>query len=215
MIPNYVKAIVVYIIVCFVLTGFAINSTTEQLDDTAIIENTVVLVEPKTEEIILTQTTNENSSYDILDPDREELIIVLSKMLYGEARDCSQTEQAAVIWCAFNIAEDRYENPTYRDIINSTIRKGTFYGYNPNNPLRDDHLYIVKDVLERWELEQSNPELDVKRVLPKDYLYFCGDGTHNYFRNKYKGDYDIWDWSLESPYESPINLFFCGPSCFS
>ena len=38
------------------------------------------------------------------------------------------------------------------------------------------------------------------RVLPKEYLFFGGDGTHNYFRTKWDGG-TVWDWSLPSPYE--------------
>lgn len=223
---KYVKSIMLCLIVIISYITSIVVFANEKPN---IIEDTVVLVDDntKTKEIFLKKTVNEETiSLYTLDEllinktienenDREELIIVLSKMLFGEARDCSQTEQAAVIWCALNIAESRYENPTYRDIINSTIKKGTFYGYNPNNSLRDDHLYIVEDVLNRWELERTNPDIDVGRVLPKDYLFFSGDGTHNYFRNAYKGDYDIWDWSLESPYDGPINIFFCGPECFS
>lgn len=44
-------------------------------------------------------------------------------------------------------------------------------------------------------------ETDTGRVLPSDYLWFSGDGKHNYFRNAYKGG-ETWDWSLPSPYET-------------
>ena len=40
----------------------------------------------------------------------------------------------------------------------------------------------------------------VGRVLPKEYLYFTGDGAHNYFTTEWQGG-QTWDWSLESPYE--------------
>lgn len=39
------------------------------------------------------------------------------------------------------------------------------------------------------------------RGVPSDYLWFSGDGKHNYFRNAYKGG-ETWDWSLPSPYET-------------
>ena len=44
-------------------------------------------------------------------------------------------------------------------------------------------------------------ETNTGRVLPSDYLWFSGDGKHNYFRNAYKGG-ETWDWSLPSPYET-------------
>lgn len=40
----------------------------------------------------------------------------------------------------------------------------------------------------------------VGRVLPKEYLYFSGDGIRNTFRTQYKGG-TRWNWSLPSPYE--------------
>ena len=39
-----------------------------------------------------------------------------------------------------------------------------------------------------------------KTSLPKEYLYFTGDGAHNYFTTEWQGG-QTWDWSLESPYE--------------
>ena len=41
------------------------------------------------------------------------------------------------------------------------------------------------------------------RVLPPEYCWFSGDGSHNYFRDAYGlKKANIWDWSLESPYEN-------------
>ena len=38
------------------------------------------------------------------------------------------------------------------------------------------------------------------RVLPREYLFFTGDGKHNHFRTEWDGG-QVWDWSLQSPYE--------------
>ena len=51
----------------------------------------------------------------------------------------------------------------------------------------------------RWLIEDKCVG-DVGRVLPKEYLFFGGDGKRNYFRTEYIGG-DIWDWSLDDPYK--------------
>lgn len=60
-------------------------------------------------------------------------------------------------------------------------------------------LDLAADVIERW-LQEKNGAADAGRVLPAEYLFFSGDGTHNYFRTEWRGG-TVWDWSLPSPYE--------------
>ncbi len=127
-----------------------------------------------------------------------EEAIYIAKMLVGEASGCSTTEQAAAIWCAINRVES--DDPFYPDeIIGVITQEGQFHGYDEDNAVLSHFVELAVDVLERWELEQSGV-VSVGRVLPSDYLWFHGDGTHNYFRNEYIGG-DEWDWSLESPYD--------------
>lgn len=57
---------------------------------------------------------------------------------------------------------------------------------------------VVEDVLERWSAERSGAG-DVGRVLPREFLYFSGDGVCNCFTTAYSGG-DVWDWSLYNPY---------------
>ena len=69
-----------------------------------------------------------------------------------------------------------------------------------NNPIDETLWLLSEDVLTRWQREKDG-ETEVGRVLPPDYLWFSGDGYHNYFRNAYRGG-NTWDWEYESPYES-------------
>lgn len=129
-------------------------------------------------------------------PWTDEEVIVLTKMLWGEAGSVpSDTEKAAVVWCALN-----HVDAGYGDIITAVTIPGHFVGYRENNPVDADLKSLCEDVLSRWYAEKDG-KTDVGRVLPKDYIYFSGDGTRNYFRNTYEGG-DRWDWSLPSPYES-------------
>jgi hypothetical protein len=122
----------------------------------------------------------------------------IAKALYGEARGCSTTEQAAVVWCILNRVDD--ESGLWPDdIIGVVTQEHQFIGYSPEHPVLPELYDLAMDVLERWQLEKGG-ETDVGRVLPADYCYFQGDGQHNYFRREFEGGPD-WDWRLETPYE--------------
>lgn len=135
----------------------------------------------------------------------EEDVIVLTKMLYGEARGVSpmtvngktvstKCQQAAVIWTALN----RYD-AGYSDSISKLVKAPLqFVGYRDSNPVDEELMDLVKDVLDRWNCEKHG-ETDVGRVLPSDYLWFSGDRQHNYFRNKYEGG-SRWMWELTDVY---------------
>ena len=58
---------------------------------------------------------------------------------------------------------------------------------------------LALDVIERW-LDEKDGKADTGRVLPREYLFFTGDGEHNHFRTEWDGG-QVWDWSLQSPYE--------------
>ena len=114
-------------------------------------------------------------------------------MVWGKARGCSKTEQAATVWCVLNRVDDGYG-----DILSVLLAPNQFQGYDSSNPVSPEIAALVKDVLIRWEIEKECVG-GVGRVLPKDYLWFTGDGRHNHFRNEYRSD-ETWDWSLPSPY---------------
>lgn len=122
----------------------------------------------------------------------------IAKTIWGEARNCSTTEQAAVVWCILNRVDS--SDPYYPDDIVSVVtQKKQFDGYDASFPIEEEYYELALDVIDRWQREKSG-ETDVGRVLPKEYLWFLGDGEANYFRNAYEGKFDIWDWSLTSPY---------------
>ena len=128
--------------------------------------------------------------------DPGEAAVALARTVWGEARGCSATEQAAVAWCVLNRV-DSSEFPD--DVLSVVSQEGQFDGYDPSYPVEEHILALCEDVLARWELEKLGVG-SVGRVLPADYLFFEGDGKHNHFRREYVGDGTTWDWSLESPY---------------
>lgn len=120
-----------------------------------------------------------------LSPWSEEEITVLSKMVWGEARGIpSDTEKAACVWCALNRVDYGYGN-----IVMVVTSPYQFAGYDVDNPIDDEIKALCEDVLTRWYAEKSGETTYSPR------------GERNYFRNAYEGG-QIWDWSLQSPYES-------------
>ena len=118
----------------------------------------------------------------------------IARTLYGEARGCSEAEQAAVVWCILNRA-DNWD----MDIVEVITAPGQFSGYRSSNPVWPELYDLAQDVLARWRRERDG-ETDVGRVLPQGYMWFSGNGVTNIFRDAYRGG-NVWDWSLESPYD--------------
>lgn len=126
----------------------------------------------------------------------EEDVIYLAKTVYGEARGLSRTEQSAVVWTILNRCDDSRFGESIIDVITAPKQ---FAGYKSTHPVDPDIRELVIDVLNRWEREKSG-ETNVGRTLPKDYLYFRGDGYHNYFTKSWNSR-NVWDWSFDSPYD--------------
>lgn len=122
----------------------------------------------------------------------------IAKTVYGEAMVTgSDKEMSAVVWCILN----RVDSPVYPDsIIEVITQHKQFHGYHEENPMDAGIEALVLDVLGRWEAEKQGQE-NVGRTLPAEYLFFWGDGWHNYFTTEFQGG-DEWDWSLPNPYDT-------------
>ena len=146
------------------------------------------------------QEKEKESEIDIpnIEKKYKDEIPYIARTVWGEARGCSETEQAAVIWCILNRVDSsiRYMPDNIIDVV---TQKHQFLGYVETFPVTEEIRELVIDVLTRWEMEKAGVE-NVGRVLPPEYMWFHGDGRHNHFRDSYRGG-NRWDWSLDSPYE--------------
>lgn len=159
------------------------------------IEETTELVIPTTTKAVTTteKITAKNTSYTYY---TEQDAIDIAKVLYRECRGVpSKTEQACVAWTILNRADKN--NSSIRSIITAPNQ----FAFSNNTKLDRELLGLAYDVLNRWS-DEKDGIVDVGRVLPCEYLYFEGRNGRNHFRNRYNGNYDIWDYSLPSPYES-------------
>ncbi|NCC85266.1 MAG: hypothetical protein EOM03_14235 [Clostridia bacterium] len=127
-------------------------------------------------------------------------VTTLANVAYPEAKGIkSVTEVANVMWTILNRGDAGYASD-----IDGVVNAANQFAYDPEAPLISqtgiDLYWLAEDVITRWTREKMG-ETDVGRTLPADYLWYSGDGKHNYFRNAYSGG-QRWDYSLTSPYES-------------
>ena len=127
-----------------------------------------------------------------------EAAAYIAKTIYGEAMVCSTTERATVAWCILNRADDA-RDATPAGVIAVVTKPHQFHGYAADNPVLPELKELALDVIGRW-LDEKDGKADTGRVLPREYLFFYGDGKHNHFRTEWDGG-QVWDWSLQSPYE--------------
>lgn len=125
--------------------------------------------------------------------------VMMSRVMFLEARGIqSKTEIACVGWTILNRVDAGYGS------ISAVITAPNQFAYSASASTTSDYGYdliaLATDVLDRWSREKAG-QTNVGRVLPKGYLWYAGDGKHNYFRNQYQGG-TRWDYSLPSPYES-------------
>lgn len=183
------------------------TSTFETYSETTIISDCSSEPETETEESQPTTettsvaganatTTNSESNKHTVIYYTDSDAIDIAKVLYRECRGVpSVTEQACVVWTILNRVDNN--NASIHDVVSSPHQ----FAFTENTPVDETLLNLAYDVLERWNSEK-NGETNVGRVLPESYLWFEGHSGHNYFRNQYDGDFTVWSYSLESPYES-------------
>ncbi len=107
----------------------------------------------------------------------DEAAVLLAKMAYGEYRGNDDRQVTMTMWCVLN----RVDSPLYPDTIAKVVNQPSqFMGYSPYNPV-DARLYeLAVQTLKLWEAEK----LEGERTLPKEYLYFSGNGEVNIYRTQ-------------------------------
>lgn len=156
--------------------------------------------EPEEEVVVEDSTPIISETIAITGENRDKITTMLAKLMFGEARGIeSITEQACVAWTVLNRVDDGQGS------IKRVITKPDQFCYSSFFRTVDDHgrdlKALAEDIVLRWEREHAG-ESDVGRVLPKEYLFFHGDGDHNWFRIEFDDFSKPWDYSLESPYEN-------------
>ena len=174
---------------------------TLQVDSSMIEYKEESVPKPDTKEMDQTSVKDISSEVEVVESVIEntftnEEIDHITKTVWGEARGLSKTHQAGVVWAILNRCDDGRFG---KDVIGVVTAPSQFAGYRSSNPVDPEIRDLVVDVLDRYSQEKAGID-NVGRVLPKEYLYFRGNGKVNLFSKKWNSN-NVWDWSLESPYE--------------
>ena len=110
----------------------------------------------------------------------EEDVAAVAKMLWGEARGCTQDNQIKCAWIVCN----RVDDERFPDTIQGVLEQpNQFHGYDPSFPVTDELYNVAFDVLTRWSYEKQG--IPVRRELAQSFLWFTGNGQENIFREVY------------------------------
>lgn len=142
------------------------------------------------EEAVIYQAESKQWTYD----DAE----YLAKMAYGESRGVpvlnsqfgvrsNAYQNACTMWTVLNRVDAEWG--TIEEVVTA---KNQFVGYKSSNPVDPDLLDLAFNILGDWSVGK-----ETLRTLPKEYLYFRGDGKHNYFRTQ---NGEMYDWHLPDPF---------------
>ena len=111
-----------------------------------------------------------------------EDVEAIARTLYGECRGVETVaEQEAIAWVILNRLDAGYADT----VLGVVSAPGQFAGYSPEHPLWPELVEIARRVLTMHHREQRGES--VERVLPREYLWFSGDGVRNTFRDAYGG----------------------------
>ena len=126
----------------------------------------------------------------------ESDVELIAKTVWQEARGIERkAEQAAVVWCILNRVDDDRWGDTIAEVVTAPHQ----FAYDAGAPVTDELRRLAEDVLERWRREKKG-ETDVGRVLPAEYVFFDGDGSHNHFRREYEHTGEYSGFEGENPY---------------
>nr|DAH87297.1 MAG TPA: Spore cortex-lytic enzyme, lytic transglycosylase [Caudoviricetes sp.] len=106
-------------------------------------------------------------------------VTLVCQTVYGEARGCSREEQMLVVWCICNRADSN--GASIEQVVTAPRQ---FHGYNPEHPVPDEIRSVVLEVLDAWSRGQEALVYE-PYATTSEYLYFSGDGAHNWFREEY------------------------------
>ena len=111
-----------------------------------------------------------------------EDVEAIARTLYGECRGAETVaEQEAVAWVILNRLDAGYADT----VLGVVSAPGQFAGYDPAHPLWPELVEVAERMLTLHHREQIG--IAVERVLPREYLWFSGDGVRNTFRDQYRG----------------------------
>ncbi len=111
-------------------------------------------------------------------------IVLLAKMVWGEARGCAPEEQRLVVWTVLQRVDAGGVFAQYDTIEAAVTAPGQFVGYNEQHPVDADIYNLCLEALSDWQ-SGAEPPTHETYAPTAPYYFFDGDGCHNWFREEW------------------------------
>ncbi len=107
-------------------------------------------------------------------------------------------QMRCVAWCVLNRHDIEYGGETtIQGVVQADGQFAAHTWYDESyESVKTECEEIAKSVLYDWSMERFGYG---GRTLPKEYIFFSGDGENNWFRDR---DGNLYDWSLNYATES-------------
>ncbi len=135
----------------------------------------------------------------------EEEMNYIGRLITAEAGGLSNEEMRAVAMTVLH----RVDNPKWpNDIIQVINQDGQYADEDMPAYASDRALEAAFEALDQWNLAKNSliPEEDFR--LPEKFIYFFGDGRHNYFYCYEKGAVVFYDDMPNAPLPGNINELY-------
>lgn len=177
------------------------NKTDETMELTQNNEQLNNDIQNLTQQLDVAQLKIEGLSDEVYNSDymvTEQEIDMIARVVGVEAGGLDKFHQSLVIWCILNrVDAGIYGGKTVTEVLIAPLQ---FHGDNCACPLNPEIRELVVDVIHRWHLEKISGH-DVGRTLPREYVYYWGDGEYNHFRIE-NTDQFYYQWQGKfNPYE--------------
>lgn len=111
-------------------------------------------------------------------------VVLLAKMVWGEARGCAPEEQRLVVWTVLQRVDAGGVFAQYDTIEAAVTAPGQFVGYNEQHPVDVDIYNLCLEALSDWQ-SGAEPPTHETYAPTAPYYFFEGDGRHNWFREEW------------------------------
>ena len=111
----------------------------------------------------------------------EDEIDMLAQLVLREAGGCSEEEQRLIVWTVFQRVDSTDHDFRNMNTIADVVTAPYQFAYDEAAPVKDDIRQMCEAELEKWAKGGAPPVVEpYAPSLP--YLFFEGDGRHNWFR---------------------------------
>lgn len=110
---------------------------------------------------------------------------MVAQTVWGEIRGGAEDEWRLVVWCICNRVDSQHSAFKNQNTIEEVVTaRGQFHGYSSTNPVDEAIMEVVLDELYKWSAGEEAPIIE-PYATTSNYLFFYGDGVHNWFREEW------------------------------